>query len=95
MLKAKYLWLPIVVGLLMGVTLLRLGDGEGGGLALSDNQTMRQVINPIPPYEVRPNCLEATNNCQVCKLDGKENLIGCSFPGIACAPTSWRCVEQL
>ncbi len=78
----------------MGVTLFRLGDREVGDLFLSDNQAVQEVINPIPPNEVRLNCLAATNNCQVCKLDGKEKLIGCSFPGIACVPTSWRCVER-
>ena len=44
-----------------------------------------------PPPEVRAGCLSATDDCRVCRISNDGAVVGCSFPGIACAPTAWRC----
>jgi hypothetical protein len=40
------------------------------------------------------SCQEMTDGCLVCirEADGHP---GCSFPGIACAPSGWRCTKTL
>ena len=40
-----------------------------------------------------PDCREATNLCQVCKL-GPDGPARCSTPGIACQPAHWRCAPK-
>ncbi|MGE0023984.1 MAG: hypothetical protein AB7S70_10180 [Hyphomicrobium sp.] len=44
-----------------------------------------------PPREIRAGCVSATDGCRVCKIDDKGELVGCSFPGITCAPVAWQC----
>jgi len=47
-----------------------------------------------PPREIRDGCVSATDGCRVCTIDDKGELVGCSFPGIACVPAAWQCNGQ-
>ena len=38
------------------------------------------------------DCREATNGCEVCRIDAGGRS-SCSLPGIACQPSSWRCIK--
>lgn len=46
-----------------------------------------------PPEEIRAGCSSATDGCRVCKIGESGELMGCSFPGIACLPVPWQCNE--
>ena len=48
-----------------------------------------------PPQEIRAGCRSATDGCRVCKLGESGELVGCSFPGLACLPVAWQCNEPL
>ena len=37
-------------------------------------------------------CREATNGCEICVYDA-SGAPRCSLPGIACQPSSWRCIK--
>lgn len=64
------------------------------GIAIkAENHVVNSALIPEIPEQVKRLCLAVTNNCQVCKLDKEEKVIGCSFPGIACSAINWRCVK--
>lgn len=44
-----------------------------------------------PPQEIRAG--SATDGCRVCKIGESGDLVGCSFPGIACLLVAWQCNE--
>jgi len=39
-----------------------------------------------------PSCLQISNECQVCELNEKNEIV-CSSVGIACEPTEFRCLN--
>ena len=47
-----------------------------------------------PPANIRAGCFGATDNCRVCKIGVNGDVVGCSFPGIACSPEPWRCNDR-
>ena len=44
-------------------------------------------------FRAEPSCQEMTDGCLVC-LRQTDGTPGCSFPGIACLPSGWRCTRN-
>ncbi len=54
---------------------------------------LAQIPGAADQQKLDADCREATNGCEVCRIEagGRSQ---CSFPGIACQPSGWRCIKS-
>lgn len=48
------------------------------------------IEREVPQATEDLSCPELTDGCQIC-IRGPDGEKRCSFPGIACQPSGWRC----
>ena len=61
-------------------------------LAVACVYAVAQRPAPQSPADIAALCREASNGCQVCRIEA-DGRTACSLPGIACQPGGWRCIK--
>jgi hypothetical protein len=84
--------------LLFGAPLMASGQSKPDGEVLPPPPRLtpeqKAAVDSVNArFRSDQSCQEMTDGCLVC-LRQADGTPGCSFPGIACAPSGWRCTKN-